>query len=109
MGKTRNAYKALSSVVGLAFERGREAYLTKLEAEAKLTQARARKEEISAASEEFELKKKQLEYLRKVSGQITIPEVKQNLERIMINATRSLTADDPQDAESYRQLVHKDE
>lgn len=31
--KTKKAYKAISSVAGLAFERGREAYLSKLEAD----------------------------------------------------------------------------
>lgn len=106
--KSKNAYKAISSVAGLAFERGREAYLSKLEAEACLAQARARKEEISAASSEFDLKKKQLDYLRKISDQVNIPEVKENLEKIMINATRDLMYGDPKDSESYRKLIdHK--
>jgi len=104
--KTKTAYKALSSVAGLVFYRGREAYLSKLEAEARLANARARKEEISAAVAEFDFRKKQLEYLRKVSGQIPIPEVKENLERIMVSATRNLTAGDPDDASSYRQLTY---
>jgi hypothetical protein len=103
--KSKRAYQALSSVVGLVFERGREAYLAKLEAEARLAQARARREEISAATAEFDLKRRQLEYLRKVSDQISIPEVRQNLERIMVGAARNLTTGDAGDSESYLRLT----
>jgi hypothetical protein len=103
--KSKRAYQALSSVAGLVFERGREAYLAKLEAEARLAQARARREEISAATAEFDLKRRQLEYLRKVSDQISIPEVRQNLERIMVGAARNLTTGDAGDSESYLRLT----
>lgn len=107
--KTKTAYKALSSAAGLAFDRGREAFLSRLEGEARLVNAQARKEGILAAVAEFELGKKQLEYLKEVSDKITIPEVNENLERITISATRRLTADDPYDAYSYRALTYKDD
>jgi hypothetical protein len=102
--KSKKAYKALSSVVGLTFARGREAYLSKLEAEARIAKARARREEIHAASEEFDLRKKQVEYLRKVSGQIKAPDAKNHVEQIMISAVRDLAAGDPNDSDSFKSI-----
>lgn len=102
--KTKAAYKAISSAAGLAFDRGREAFLSKMEADARLAHARARREEIAASKDEFQLKKSQLDYMLKVSGQVPSPQLRANLESIMIDATRNLTAGDSDDSGSYKRL-----
>lgn len=104
--KTKVSYKAISSVAGLAFDRGREAFLGKMEADARLAQAKARREEIAADKDEFQLKKSQLDYMLKISGKVESPQLRANLESIMINATRNLTTGDPDDACSYKQLTN---
>jgi hypothetical protein len=40
----------------------------------------------------------------KISGKVESPKLKKNLESIMINATRNLTAGDPDDEGSYKKL-----
>ena len=105
--KTKASYKAIASVAGLAFVRGRGAFLDKLDADARLAQAKARREEIAAAKDEFDLKKSQLDYMLKISSKATSPELRQNLEAIMVNATRNLTASDPADSRSYLRLTNE--
>ncbi len=102
--ETKQAYRALSSVGGLIFERGREAYLAKLEAEARLAHARARREELAAATDEFNLRKSQLDYFLDVTSRVSIPEVKDNLERQMIAAVRDVVSGDPIDGQSYKKI-----
>lgn len=104
--KTQASYKAISSVAGLAFDRGREAFLGKMEAGARLAHAKARREEIAADKDEFQLKKSQIDYMLKISGKVESPQLRANLESIMINATRNLTSGDPDDACSYKQLTN---
>lgn len=104
--KTKASYKAISSVAGLAFDRGREAFLGKMEADTRLAQAKARREEIAADNDEFQLKKSQLDYMLKISGKVESPQLRANLESIMINATRNLTTGDPDDADSYKKLTN---
>lgn len=103
--KTKASYKAVSSVAGLAFDRGREAFLSKMEADTRLVQAKARREEIAADSDEFKLKQSQLDYMLKISGKVESQIVRENLENIMINATRNLTSGDPDDSASYKKLT----
>lgn len=102
--KTKSSYKAISSIAGLAFDRGREAFLQKMEADARLAKAKARREDTLADKEEFELRKSQLDYMLEVSERASSPELRAQLERRMIAATRDLTAGDPDDAASYKQL-----
>lgn len=107
--KTKDSYRAISSVAGLVFHRGREAYLSKIEAGARLAQAKAKREEIAAAKDEFDLKKSQFDYLMKVLSKAPTPEVRQRLESIMIEETQNLTAHDPGDSKSYERLAHSDQ
>ncbi len=104
--KTKASYKAVSSVAGLAFDRGREAFLQKMEADARFAQAKAKRNEIAAAKDEFELKKSQYDYLLKISSKAGSPELRTKLESIMIEATRNLTTGDPDDSGSYKLLTH---
>jgi hypothetical protein len=104
--KTQSSYKAVFSVVGLAFERGREAYIEKMEAGARLAQAKARREEIAADKDEFQLKKSQLDYMLKITSKVESPQIQAVIESIMINATRNLTSGDPVDACSYKKLTN---
>ena len=103
---TKQAYKALSSVAGLVFERGREAYLSKLDAEARLAHARARREEIAAARDEFDLRRSQLDYFLKVTSKVGIPEVKENVERLMLAAVKDVASGDSSDGDSYKTLTN---
>ena len=57
-GKTKKAYKALASTAGLVFARGREAYLRKLEADARLKDAEADVKKVEVREKEFELYQK---------------------------------------------------
>jgi len=105
--KTKSSYKAIASVAGVAFDRGREAFLGKLEADARLAQAKALREEIAAAKDEFDLRTSQIDYMLKISSKATSPEIRKNLEIRMISAIRNLTASDPGDSHSYLALESK--
>jgi len=102
--KTKKAYKAISSVAGLAFERGREAYLLKLEADARFKNSEADKEEIKVRREEFAHNKEQIDYLLEVSDKIELPEIKEQLKIRLIEATKNFTLGDKSDGESYKKL-----
>lgn len=102
--KTKKAYKAIASVAGLAFERGREAFLSKMEADARLKNAQADKEEIKVRRENFELQKDQMDYLLEASEKMDIPEVKEQLRNRLIQATKNFTLGDQSDSDSYKNL-----
>lgn len=103
-GKTQKAYKSIISVAGMVFQRGREAFLTKLEADARLKNAEADSKEVEVKDKDFELKKKQFDYLLEVSDKMDIPEVKEQLKARLIQATKNFTLGDKSDSESFRQL-----
>src|SRR5690606_35276786 len=102
--KTKKAYKAITSVAGLAFERGREAFLSKIEADARLKNAQADKEEIATKRESFNLQKNQIDYLLEASDKMDIPEIKEQLKLRLIQATKNFTLGDQSDNDSYKQL-----
>jgi hypothetical protein len=93
-GKTKNAYKALLSVAGLSFVRGREAFLNKLDANVRLLNAKADKEEIAAARESFNLQKDKMDYLLDISDKVDIPEVKELVKWRILSSVNSLTLGD---------------
>ena len=66
---------------GLVFERGREAYLRKLEAEALMLESQAQKEAVSAAKESFELQKNQMDYVLDVANKFEAPEIRDQLKK----------------------------
>lgn len=102
--KTKKAYKAITSVAGLAFERGRDAFLSKMEADARLKNAQADKEETKAKRENFELQKDQMDYLLEASEKMDIPEVREQLKNRLIQATKNFTLGDQSDKDSYKRL-----
>lgn len=102
--KAKNAYKAINSVAGLAFERGREAFLKKLEAETRLIEAQAAKAEIEVSMERFNTQKSQLEYLLEVSEKMEVHEVKERLKERLIQAAKDLNLGDQVDQYSYKML-----
>ena len=67
------------TIAGLVFERGREAFLQKMKADARLKDAQANKEKIQVKRESFELERDQMDYLIEVSDKMEIPEVKEQL------------------------------
>lgn len=102
--KTKKAYQAIQSVAGIAFERGREAFLSKLEATARLKNAQADKEEVLVKSENFNLQKSQIDYLLEVSDKMDIPEIKEQLKSRLIQATMDFTLGDKSDSSSHKKL-----
>ena len=102
--KTKKAYKSITSVAGLVFERGRDAFLQKMEADARLKDAQADKGEIQVRRENFELQKDQMDYLLEVSEKMDIPEVKEQLKARIIQATKNFTLGDQSDGQSYKKL-----
>lgn len=102
--KTKKAYKSVVSVAGLVFNRGREAFLKKLEADARLKEAEAQGKEIENRDKNFELNKKQMDYLLEASEKMEAPEIKEQLKLKMIEATKTFTLGDKSDNNSYRQL-----
>jgi hypothetical protein len=79
--KTKSAYKSLSSVAGLVFDRGREAYLRKLEAEARMLENQAQKEAVLTAKENFELQRNQMDYVLDVANKLDAPEIREQLKK----------------------------
>jgi len=102
--KTKKAYRAISSVAGLAFERSREAFFRKTEAEARLIEAQADKQEIENLRERFNLKRDQFDYLLEAIQQMEIPEIREQLKSRIIQATKNLTLGDQSNAKSHRLL-----
>lgn len=102
--KTVSAYKSVSSVAGLVFERGREAYLQRLEAESKLLQNQANREAVQVAALEFDLKKSQMDYLLDVSDKIDAPEIKQLVKTRILNSVDDLVMGDPNETGARKRL-----
>jgi hypothetical protein len=102
--KTQKAYKSVVSVAGLVFERGREAFLGKLEADTRLKNAEADLKETEVTEKQFDIGKKQFDYLMEASEKLDIPEAKELLKRKLIEATKNFTMGDKSDNQSYRQL-----
>jgi len=103
-GKTKEAYKAITSTAGLVFERGREAFLSKLEADARLRNSEADSKSVEVKDKQFEMFKKQFDYLLEASDKMDIPEVKEQLKNRLIQATKNFTLGDKSDNDSYKQL-----
>jgi hypothetical protein len=103
-GKTKKAYKAIASTAGIVFERGREAFLSKLEADARLKNSEADFKAVEVEDKQFELHKKQFDYLLEASDKMDIPEVKEQLKNRLIQATKNFTLGDKSDSNSYKQL-----
>lgn len=102
--KTRIAYKSIISVAGLVFARGREAFLQKYEADARLKNAEADLKQLEVQREKFELGKDQLDYLLQVSDKLDSPEAKIILKDKLIDLTKKFTLDDRSDNKSYGNL-----
>ena len=96
--KTVSAYKSISSVAGLVFDRGREAYLRRLEAESRLLENQANREALHVAALEFDLKKSQMNYLLDVSEKFDAPEVKALLKARILNSVDDLVMGDPNES-----------
>jgi len=103
-GKTKETYQALVAVAGLVFDRGREAFLSKLEANARLKNAEADLKEREVNAKDFEIKKDQIDYLLEVSDSLDAPEIKAIIKDKIIEATKNLTFGDKSDGDSYKRL-----
>jgi len=102
--KTKNAFKSVSSVAGLVFERGREAYLSRLEAESRLLGNKANLTGIEAAQAQFDLNKNQLNYLLEVSDRIDAPEIKEMVKQRILDSVDALVLGDPNEVDARKRL-----
>ena len=105
--KTTKAYKSVSSVAGLVLYRGREAYLRRLEAEARLVDNQADKEAIQVARDAFDLRKSQMDYLIEVSNKINEPEIREQLKVRMLQSVDQLSLGDSEQRDPSRMLPNK--
>jgi len=102
--KTQDAYKSLVSAVGVVYERGREALLRKLEAEARLKEAEANKTEVQVEREQFELVKDKISYISDLSDKIERPEIKEQLNKRIIQSVTELVQGDIDDYDAPKRL-----
>ncbi|MEX2175842.1 MAG: hypothetical protein WD872_15870 [Pirellulaceae bacterium] len=102
--KTTSAYTAISSVAGLVYERGRDAYLRKLEANASLLENQANREAVEVAKLSFDTSKSQLDYLLDVADRIDAPEIKDKVKARILDAVDELTLGDSADSNARRRL-----
>src|SRR5205823_1084981 len=78
--KTKGAFHALSSVSGMIFERGRDAYLRKLEADASVREYEAQREAIGVAKAAFELNRDKVAHLLSLAYDAGGEELKQQIQ-----------------------------
>lgn len=104
-GATKKSYRAIVSTAGLVFERGREAFLSKLEADARLKNAAADLKETEVREKEFDIGKKQFDYLMEASDKLDVPEAKELLKKRLIEATQRFTIGDKTDGQSFKKLL----
>lgn len=116
--KAGKALKSMGAVVGMTSIRGRESFLSKMEAEARLKGAEAdktanearrieaetREKEVDIRAKEFDLQKKQMDYLLEVTEKLNNKDARDILEDRLIQATRNFNMGDRSDGNSYRQL-----
>jgi hypothetical protein len=79
----RSSYRSLLSVVGVIYARGREAFLSRLEAEARLKQ-------LDVEEREFRLKTQQINYCLGLSKKLHNPESQDRLRILVENQVRAL-------------------
>jgi len=95
--KTKDAFSAIKSIVFLVFERGREAYLQRMEAEANIAKEKSIQESLETARKEFELQRSRMDYVIELSNKMQVPEVKQILQKKILESINLLILDDKQD------------
>jgi hypothetical protein len=92
--KTKEAFFALKSFAFLVFERGREAFLQKMEAEASIIKEKSLQESIKTAKKEFELQRSRMDYVIELSNKMQIPEIKEQLQKRILESINSLILED---------------
>ena len=95
--KTKEAFLAIKSVAFLVYERGREAFLKKMEAEANIAKEKSYQEAIETARKEFELNRDRMEYVLELRERMNIPEIKQQLEKRIVESINSIILGDKND------------
>jgi len=86
----RNSYRSLLSVVAIVYTRGREAFLTKLEAETRLKQ-------LDVEEREFRLTTQKIDYCLGLAKKLHNPESKQRLRALVQDQVAALLPDSSQE------------
>lgn len=87
----------LKSIVFMVYERGRESFLQKMEAEAAILKEKSFQESIVTARKEFELKRDRMDYVLELSKRMQIPEIKEQLQKRILDSINSLILEDKND------------
>ena len=95
--KTKDALFTMKSIAFLVYERGREAFLKKMEAEASIAQEKSYQETIETARKDFELEKDRLEYAIELCNKMQIPEIREQLYKRIIESANFLILGDKKD------------
>jgi hypothetical protein len=95
--KTKEAFSVMKSIVFLVYQRGREAIIQKMEAEATIAKEKSLQESIETARKEFELKRERMEYAIELSNKMQIPEIREHLQKRIIESVNSLILEDKND------------
>jgi hypothetical protein len=102
--QAKDGYKAIGAAASLVYERGREAFLRKQEAEARLLEAQADHKEALVAGERFKLQRRRVDYLLEVTERIDDPEMKRVVQKRLVDAAVDMVAGDRDETEVRRQL-----
>jgi hypothetical protein len=86
----RNSYRSLLSVVAIVYTRGRDAFLTKLEAESRLKQ-------LDVEEREFRLTTQKINYCLGMAKKLHNPESEQRLRALVQDQVRALLPDSSQE------------
>ena len=92
--KTKDAFFTLKSIAFLVFERGREAFLQKMEAEASIIKEKSLQESIETARKEFELQRNRMDYVIELCNKMQVPEIKEQLQKRILESINSLILED---------------
>jgi hypothetical protein len=84
----------LVSAIALIFRRGREAFLSKLEANARLKNAEADLKSVEVKGKQFELHKQQFDYLLELGDKLDIVDSKADLKKRLLEVTNNFVLGD---------------
>lgn len=102
--KFKESVWALGSVVGLVYDRGRDAFLRKLEADAWLKEEQAKRQAIENEIEMVKLRSARVDYIHKVTKEIGDRETKRIVQKRLVQAAQELVTGDRFDSRAAKEM-----